>query len=115
METATQQKLTKEEILDRANQEEWPDLEVVHRSHALAAMEEWAKVSGIHWFEIAKGELPPIDPDGRPQRYEWSKKVLVVKGEDVGFSKYSHATKDWLSTEKFTQPTHWAYINFPNP
>lgn len=34
--------MTKEETLERSNKEEWPDMEVVHKSHALEAMQEYA-------------------------------------------------------------------------
>lgn len=73
---------------------------------AFEAGANWMKEQGtIHWFSIANGELPPVGEEVF---------VFAEIGEFKCLAKgYIEASKNWRHNGGDWQPTHFAYINYP--
>lgn len=116
MQTTTKN-LTKKEILAQVlaipvgEIERTHEVQVIRPSECYEAMDEWAKISGIHWFEIAKGELPPLMEGW----IESEEVLLFLPGGRVHIGEYYDNGEKawWLTSRGFCHPTHWAYINYP--
>lgn len=90
-----------------------------HESQVESMMDEWAKVSGIHWFEIAKGQLPPVVFNY--ENFDGSENVLVYREglpveqckaiyhKDGKFFKWGKPNGESL----WWRPTHFVFINLP--
>jgi len=67
----------------------------------------------ITWLEIAKGELPPI-ADGEIVSDEI---LLCLPGNRIHIGQYyDNGEKTWwLTSGGFCHPTHWAFVNLPQP
>jgi hypothetical protein len=64
----------------------------------------------ITWYEIAKGELPFIREGEEKIEIDllaWS------PGKSVALAKYNFTNREMFHEINW-QPTHWAYINYPN-
>lgn len=99
-------KQTKEEIISAVLKEQ----KIVNytgyfKSAMSAAMDIYAQQSGIHWFSIANGELPPVGEEVF---------VFAEIGEFKCLAKgYIEASKIWRHNGGDWTPTHFAFINYP--
>lgn len=120
-------KKSKDEILDNCHKFEvlrkgtasidFTDFPKTYRAQALAAMDEWAKISGIPWLSIAEGYLPPVSTDPYNKSAGLSDVVLIY-GEPggspaIGSGYYVFDAKMWSHNSGNWQPTHWAVLNYP--
>lgn len=65
----------------------------------------------ITWYEIAKGDLPNVPSTGNV-----SKNILIYKKNKTISEGYYHETTNTFifANSAIWQPTHWAYINYPD-
>jgi hypothetical protein len=73
---------------------------------------QWQKEQGnIQWFEVAKGELPPIIKG----TIKSSELLLLLPGNRTHIGEYyDNGEKTWwLTSGGFCNPTHYAFINLP--
>lgn len=80
---------------------------------AFEAGANWMKEQGIHWFSIANGELPPPAKDDFFGKNGWSDKVLITDRTSTTVGIYVHGAEAWSHGSGNWQPTHWAFLNYP--
>jgi hypothetical protein len=71
----------------------------------------------ITWYEIAKGELPPVGNDPFHKANNWSDMVLISNAKKgvIGFGLCTLESGRFSNNNGNWQPTHWAFINLPQP
>jgi hypothetical protein len=82
--------------------------EAMEKAHKIAL--KHYQMGTITWYEIAKGELPPI-----PKTDECSDPVLIwAEGKLITQATYWFAEAGFFRHNSGNwQPTHWAFINNP--
>lgn len=105
METIT--KKSKEEILHQCSLDSFGGVSYSH-GNIIKAMDEWAKVSGIHWFEIAKDGLPP---------HNIGVLVFIPDEDNHITSGMWDVSNSWVLLDEYRVPecevTHWMYLPEP--